>query len=199
MLGRELAQVNESDGVGVRPTPKHQFTVEAWHRADDWTERMGIKYRLRAFLWIARHGLLVLLLPGAFTAPSPTPEREHHHHPNHGHPKLHAKPNGIQWVHRPPLTTGRTPLRSDAQSPVEHLHHECRCRKKRWYLDVSVNGRFAAVERLRIQPHCRPSFGSRAMGIVTPCAISDKVLSYIYSYRIGITRSGSLRGNGAWQ
>jgi len=61
----------------------------------------------------APHGLLVLLLPRAFAAPYLTPQGAHHHHPNHGDPELHAKPNGIQCVHRPPpLTTGCTPIRS---------------------------------------------------------------------------------------
>jgi hypothetical protein len=69
-----------------------------------------------AFAWsfgTVPHGLLVLLLPHAFAAPYLTPQGAHHHHPNHGNPELHAKPNGIQCVHRPPpLTTGCTPIRS---------------------------------------------------------------------------------------
>lgn len=61
----------------------------------------------------APHGLFVLLLPSAFAAPYLTPQGAHHHHPNHGNPELHAKPNGIQCVHRPPLATGCTPLPSE--------------------------------------------------------------------------------------
>lgn len=87
---------------------------------------------------------------------------------------------------------------SDAQSPVEHLHHACRFRKKRWYLALSVNGRLAAIERLRRQPHSRSRLGGRTMGIIAPRVISDKLLSYIHGYRLGITRSGPIRGDGAW-
>lgn len=97
------------------------------------------------------HALLVLLLPRAFAAPYLTPQGAHHHHPNHGDPELHAKPNGIQCVHRPPpLTTGCTPIQiRDAQSPVEHPNHEGQFWKKRWYLGLSVNGCSTAFESLR--------------------------------------------------
>ena len=83
---------------------------------------------------------------------------------------------------------------SDAQSPVEHLHHECRFGKKRWYLAVSVNGRLAAVEDLRIQRYSRSRSGDRAFprresldrALFTASVVTLIKRSYyhVYGYRI---------------
>ena len=101
---------------------------------------------------------------------------------------------------------------SDAQSPVEHLHHECPFPKKRWYLDVSVNGRLAAVERLRIQRYSRSRSGGRAFPttrIARPCLIyrigdyfnlqlREITIMHI-GIALGIIRLDPRRADGAWQ
>ena len=70
--------------------------------------------------WAA--GLSFLMLPRAFAPPFPAPIEAHHQHSDHGNTELHAEPNGIQGVHRPPTfltvkATGCIPLRAGCRIP----------------------------------------------------------------------------------
>lgn len=170
-LGRATTRIRaalreKNDYEDARKPARPRARAQSSAPSSNWIERS-----LAPCFSITRHDLLILLLPRTFTAPSPTPQGEHHHHANHCNPELHAKPNRIQWVHRPPLATGCTPLCWDAHSPVEHFHHECQFGKKRWYLTVSVNGLLTSLETSAFPVEVRRSHVS-TMGIATPLVIS---------------------------